>query len=401
MGFMSLKAENAERNRQEIAEGANVLRSRPLFFWFDLCGPCNLHCAHCGYRVYGRTSEQDVSDAVYNAVVTELLPSAYLCKLGGTNWGEMTLSGHFQRFLRDCLAHEVRIDFTTNGTRMHDEWFVDLLDVLDTIGFSMEGMEDEFEKVRGFKWRHFLKNVEKVCRGRADHNKDFRVEWRYCAHAGSIHQLPDMIRLARSVGVDTIQVMNFIPFVRSQEFNKLYYHRSLANRYFGEARRLAAELEFEVNIPPDFDEGSFESQLVEIGPVPLRPRVETTDIRLPLCYYPWQACSINELGHVKPDCVYWRTVGDLSKHPFTAVWNGRKYRKLRATVNGKPHPICLSCRMPRFDGDQNISAMQARPGLRELARDAMTIHRRCYEFSDRGTIDFAALQTRRPEVART
>ena len=87
------------------------------------------------------------------------------------DYGEMTLSKHFHRFLLDCKTYNVQINLTTNGTRMPDRWFDDLVDTLTVIGFSMEGMETEFEKIRGFKWRTFLRHVEKICQGRAARGK--------------------------------------------------------------------------------------------------------------------------------------------------------------------------------------------------------------------------------------
>jgi hypothetical protein len=77
----------------------------------------------------------------------------------------------------------------------------------------MEGIDEEFEKLRGFRWRHSLKNVEKVCQGKADRKEKFGIEWRYCAHADSIYQLPDMIRLAKTIGVHRIQITNLVPYV--------------------------------------------------------------------------------------------------------------------------------------------------------------------------------------------
>jgi len=215
--YEKLKSENAAINRDEIAAGARLLRSRPLFFWFDLCGPCNLKCLHCGYRVHGRTSEQDVSEAVYTAVVAELLPAAYVCHLGGTNWGEMTQSRHFQRFLRDCDRHHVAVNLTTNGTRVSDEWLGDLVAVLAVVGFSMEGIDEQFERMRGFKWVHFLRNIERVAQARAAAGKRFRIEWRYCAHADNIHQLPRMVRLAKDLGIDAIKVMELTPYQKAHE----------------------------------------------------------------------------------------------------------------------------------------------------------------------------------------
>jgi MoaA/NifB/PqqE/SkfB family radical SAM enzyme len=384
MDYMALKAQNKALNSAEILAGKRRLTSKPVAFSFEICGPCNLQCQHCGFQVFGRTSDQQVSERVYSEVISALMPTAYLCNLGGSNWGEMTLGKHFHRFLRDAQKFGVRISLTTNGTRMLDVWFDDLLDTLDVIGFSMEGIHDEFEKLRGFRWRHFLKNVAKVCQGRADRHKHFRVEWRYCAHAGSIHQLPDMIRLARDVGVDRIQVMNLVPYVPSQKYKSLFYHRSLANQYFAEGRRVAAALHFDINIPPDFDLGDFGKnpllQIQELSkdstPVPgpddgCQP-LSSDALTMVNCYRPWQSCVVDELGNVRPSSVYWRTMGNLQTSSFTSIWNGAKYRRLRATVNTRPDRICHSCRMPQFDSEENRAAMQLAPSVKQLLKDSTT-----------------------------
>jgi hypothetical protein len=110
------------------------------------------------------------------------------------------------------------------------------------------------------------------------------------------------------------------------------------------------------------------------------PLIQTTCEEMVNCYYPWQTCSINELGNVKPCCVYWRSMGNL-KRGFNAVWNGRGFRKLRGTTNSNPDGICYSCRKPRFDSEENKSASQLAPGMREIVRSLFTIRRRKLSFS--------------------
>lgn len=376
MDYMALKEQNKTLNSEEILSGKVYLRSRPVFFSFAICGPCNLECVHCGFRLFGRTSDQQVSEKVYSEIISEVMPTAYICHLGGSNWGEMTIAKNFHRFLLDAKKFGVRINLTTNGTRLIDEWFDDLLDTLSVIGFSMEGINDEFEKVRGFRWRHFLKNIEKVCQGRADRSKNFRVEWRYCAHAGSIHQLPDMIRLASSVGIDRIQVMNLVMYVPSQKYNALFYHRSLANQYFAESRRVAQELNFDIDIPPDFNAGEFPksrwSQGTRDGKTP--EPAPSGAVALVNCYRPWQTCVVNELGEVTPSDVYWRSMGNLQSTNFSSIWNGRKYQRLRASINRRPDSICCACRLPQFDSEENRAAMQLVPSLKQsLAASAKSL----------------------------
>jgi MoaA/NifB/PqqE/SkfB family radical SAM enzyme len=368
MRYAAAKRANLRLNNEEARLGLTRLRSRPLYFWFDIYGPCNLKCAHCTFQKTGRTSDEEVSEGVYQEVLRELMPTALVCNLGGTNYGEMTISRNFQRFLQDCRTFGVRVNLTTNGTRMNDAWLPDLLEVADVVGFSMEGLESQFEAMRGFPWRRFRDNIEKLVQGRRERAKTFRIEWRYCAHADSIHQLPDMIRLARHIGIDRIQVMPLVPFVAGQKFKSLGYHRSLANQYFRQARDVARELAFDIDIPADYDTGTFENQAIlrlQKKSEFAASRPEPPATRLVSCYRPWQACSINELGVVTPCGIYWRPMGRLSEQSFERVWNGRRYRAMRRSVNGRPHRICYDCRMPKFETESGLVASEMKPSLRE------------------------------------
>jgi MoaA/NifB/PqqE/SkfB family radical SAM enzyme len=378
--YMEQKKANRLLNNQEILERKSRLRSKPLRFWFDINGPCNLECTHCGFRAFGRTSDKEVSQEIYDVVLSELMPTAYTCNLGGTNWGEVTIAKRFHEFLQDCKEFEVKVSLTTNGARMSKDWVDDLADVLEVIGFSMEGMGEQFEKIRGFKWHFFVKNIERICQARSDKGRDFRVEWRYCTHADNVHQLPEMIRFAKSIGVDRIQVMNLVPYVPEQKYKNLFYHRMTANHFFDEARKVAEELDFDIEIPQDFATGTFEAGLVEIGKPARRPFVRKESVTMASCFLPWQACSINELGNVKPCCVYWKSMGNLENQTFDAVWNGRRYRNLRASVNTRPDHICYTCRLPRFDSEKSKSLNQLAPGLKDVFKQLTTIEQRSYQF---------------------
>lgn len=369
MDYSAIKDANKRLNFDEARRGVARIKSRPLFFWFDIYGPCNLKCAHCGFHKEGRTSEQEVSEAVYDEVIREIMPTAYQCNLGGTNWGEMTISKNFERFLLDCRKFNVTVNLTTNGTRMNDSWLPALVDVAEVVGFSMEGMNGEFEKMRGFPWRRFVGNIEKLVQAKRDAGKTFNIEWRYCAHSDSIHQLPDMIHLAKKIGIDWIQVMPLVPYVHDQKYKNLSYHRSLANQFFGLARDVARDLDFAINIPDDYGTGVFTSPLLKIkkkGEIEPVPPSMPAGLQMPNCYRPWQTCAINELGTVKPCCIYWRPMGTIGKGGFESVWNGRNYRQLRRSINAKPDSICYDCRVPSFEADGGRVAAELQPSTKQL-----------------------------------
>ena len=378
MDYSAVKEANKQLNFDEARRGVTRIQSRPLHFWFDIYGPCNLKCVHCGFHKEGRTSDQEVSESVYDEVIQEIMPTAYQCNLGGTNWGEMTISKNFERFLLDCRKFGVSVNLTTNGTRMNDSWLPALVDVADVVGFSMEGMNGEFEKMRGFPWRRFIDNIEKLVDAKRAAGKTFRIEWRYCAHSDSIHQLPDMIRFAKNVGIDRIQVMPLVPYVQAQKYKNLSFHRSLANQYFALAREVARDLDFSINIPHDYSTGDFTSPIIQIkkkGEVDPTSPPPPNGLQMPNCYRPWQTCAINELGSVKPCCIYWRPMGVISHGGFAAVWNGRNYRQLRRSINDKSDSICYDCRLPSFEADSGRVAAELRPRTQAVARPVRAVPR--------------------------
>jgi hypothetical protein len=59
-------------------------------------------------------------------------------------------------------------------------------------------------------------------------------------------------------------------------------------------------------------------------------------------------------------------VGTIASDGFEAVWNGRKYRQLRHSINSKPDSICYDCRLPSFDADGGRVAAELQPSAKQL-----------------------------------
>jgi MoaA/NifB/PqqE/SkfB family radical SAM enzyme len=185
-----------------------------------------------------------------------------------------------------------------------------------------------------------------------------------------------MIRFGKQLGIDRIQIMTLVPYVETQKYKNLHYHRTLANTYFAKARAIAKDLAMDVNLPDDFNTGDFKIPTVQIrrkadveavGSLSNSPgeRHALSALEMVNCFKPWQTCAINELGNVKPCCVYWRSMGNLREGGFETVWNGRKYRALRKSVNTHSDSICYSCRLPQFDAEHGRAAQELKAGMRE------------------------------------
>jgi hypothetical protein len=59
-------------------------------------------------------------------------------------------------------------------------------------------------------------------------------------------------------------------------------------------------------------------------------------------------------------------MGSLAEGDFDSVWNGRKYRALRRSVNTKPDSICHDCRMPSHEAEEGRVAGELRPSMKQL-----------------------------------
>jgi len=334
MDIDKIKKENKELNIKEIKENRLILKSRPTKFWFNLTGACNLQCAHCLSNVTGRKSTNEVDQIIYEKVIKDLLPYAENCLLGGTNYGEMLISKNISNFLEECKKNFVKVNLTTNGVTVKDDIIPKLVEVCNVIGFSMEGMEEEYEKIRHYKWENFISNVKRIISAKEKYGqKELRLEFRFAVHCENIKQLPKLIEFSKEIGINRIQVMLLRGDVKSQKFKTLYYHRSLANEYFEKAEEKAKELNFDISLPGKFSTGTFEKAKK------YKPEINTKP-----CYNPWNTVSIDELGNVTPCCAHYEIVGNLKEQPFYDIWNSELFQNLRKTVNTDPDECCFYCK---------------------------------------------------------
>ncbi len=58
--------------------------------------------------------------------------------------------------------------------------------------------------------------------------------------------------------------MPLVPYVASQKYKNLTYHRFLANEHFKLARSVAKELDMPVSIPGDYSSGDFAESALKI-----------------------------------------------------------------------------------------------------------------------------------------
>jgi radical SAM protein with 4Fe4S-binding SPASM domain len=332
------RARNLALRELELEAGAEELKSRPTRVWFALTGRCNLACLHCP-RIAGVEPDIDMELELFRQVRDQVLPYADEVDFGGNNLGEQIIHPAFASVLEEIRSVGCRILLTTNATKLD----ANLSEVLARAGvrlsISVEGVGKTYEQVRRASWDKLVASLRAYQEAMARHpDAKPALEFVMTVFAGNVHELPDLIRIAKELGADKVHVHHLLPKTKDQQLQSLFFHRSTANAAFAESQATATGLGIKIELPTQLDCGS----------IVLKKDFMTAEVQkkaLEPCYLPWTSANILENGDVLPCCVGGPLImGNLKKSSFDDIWNGPAYRRLRRTVNSKrPNPTCATC----------------------------------------------------------
>ena len=327
-------------SQHEEFEETPVLGSKPLSAWISLTGRCNLNCLHCPRRNLSPPPQnlEDISLEVFHKLEEEIFPSLKRCKVGGNNLGEQLLAKELDCFMDRMGKYPFERALVTNGLLLTKERIRKLLEMEWSIDLSVEGgTESTYRNIRGGNFEKFLSVVRECCQQKRSFQKT-KAKIRLCftTFYDNIGELTPLIEIGARLGVDEVLVAHLIPMIESQRSQSLVYHKGLANSIFEEGRRRAKELGISIQLPPPFPIKRMGEEESTEGTSTQWDRKE--------CYHPWTSVSINEKGDVMPCCISDEKMGNLMEASFEKIWNGKKYQKLRKTVNS-PNPVsfCRHC----------------------------------------------------------
>jgi radical SAM protein with 4Fe4S-binding SPASM domain len=355
---MHAHAGNAALNQQEARAGAAVLRSWPTRAWFSITGKCNLLCTHCprSFVDEKHLSSEEMEPAIFERVKAQIFPHLEVCRIGGNNFGEQLFSRNWNDYSADLRAFPFTPWIITNGQVLNATRIRELVAAGYVIDISIDGSsEAKYREIRGASLEKLAAHVRAIVqeRGRLEaegwQGRRCRIIFSFTAFAENIAELPGLVRLAADLGVDEVTVTHYMPTLEEQRFQSLFYHQSTANRIFDEARTLARQLDVDITLPPAYgSRGLGEVSCLKPQVKKRIPLIEdaapaTSDLPPP-CLHPWTSVSVNEKGQVYPCCQSNLLLGDLRQQSFDEIWNGRRYQRLRRTVNSaSPLLDCRRC----------------------------------------------------------
>ena len=324
----------------------------PSHLQLEITSACNLRCMMCLVRY--RPPVNKLAGAMplplFHRLVDEV-PGLRRLTLQGL--GEPLLSPYLPEMIRTAVGRGITVGFNTNATLLTGRRSRELVESrVDWLHVSLDGAHaGAYEAIRdGASFDAVLANLAGLVR--AKHEAASSTPWIrvvFVAMRDNVAELPDLVRLLASIGVDELHVQNL-----SHSFSDT----DPAGRYEG-IRDFTAGQALWTGADLDRAATSF------AGAAGLA-RTLGLDLRLPAlgpagdpgpeegrgCSWPWEATYITSTGVVQPCCMVMGddrvALGNLGEQSFPEIWAGPAYQDFRHRLSGDDPPaVCRGCSLYR------------------------------------------------------
>jgi len=302
---------------------------------------CNLRCPTCpnyaALTAVPPKSSAEFPFEKFTEIASQLFPTAL--EYHASVAGEPLLTSYFHEIPDALSQYGVRMNLTTNGMLLDSELSKSLMPILSELKISFDSPEKStFERLRpGSNFETILENVKQAVLAKHQYLKNKpqntsglpRITLQATLMRENIEQLPDLVRLARNLGVDRLKAYLFIAYRQSEIGKSLWFHQDLTDRSLAISTELANKLGLQVTFPRPFS---------------VKHEELSSDSKAS-CHFLWQEAWINQDGNVIPCCNLGAPVlGNVFHQDFLQIWNNAKYMKLRRDlITNKPAKCCQSC----------------------------------------------------------
>ena len=326
-----------------LAAAATPLDS-PVEAYFEVANRCNSKCATCPLTFSPQEQARQLSLEEFKALVAQL-PHLRRAVLQGI--GEPLLNPQLPAMIRHLADLGVYSVFNTNAALLTHRRQIDLVrSGLDELRVSLDSSTPEtYLKVRGIPaFERVVANVGEMVRTRgALESSTPRISIWMTGMRENLAELPDVVDLAASLGVDEVYVQRLVFWGEGLATSD----QSVFARAWAQSEGIIAEAERRAE----------RHGLSLRGADALSPRASLLE-RAPAAE-PWRACSrplrlayITAHGTALPCCIAPFTdapfdsirLGNYLQDGVAAVWHGAAYQRFREQLySSDPPASCRNC----------------------------------------------------------
>ncbi len=355
----------------------------PIKLLLSLVGRCNLRCFHClgtsDELVKASQDPRSASRELVDFVVDRVMPDVRAIRLGGIGLTEQLTSRSFDYFMERITPLATRLgsfELITNLSLMTADRADLLAASLTDVQVSLEGIGDNFTRLRGFPWSRLVKHLQMLREARLRNPVSrIKITLLMCAMSD---MLDDLLRfdVFTELGVDSVILRELNPLAEHHEPHVLSREPERARAFVREFRRRAdeAKIEATITIADRYDSAPPATQGLAIVGQPDRPRRPEPRS----CTLPFEVLSVIHTGQFGVCCYITDLAappGRLSDLSIMEVWNSPRFVALRRAVNSPaPPPTCLACEVKvghLSEPDRAELRVRSEVGAIKAERDAL------------------------------
>ena len=290
---------------------------------------CNFKCTHCQVTYWDKKPAYVDRDIFVR--VLKQIPSLMKVKLQGM--GEPLLNKQLIPMLQAGEERGVRMHFHTNGSIGDPVKAHQLAQLNRThITYSIDGATAEtFAQMRpGSRFNQIVENIRMLIGERRPNSHLLVSAWTVVTQK-NVHELPQIIQLAKSLGLDYIAIQ---PYLTSWGKEKMESHTN------------------DIQVTTGSD--TFATQLATAkatataAGIDLIVNESSRFCRDKPCAWAWKSAFIAANGDVVPCCVVADSdvvkMGNVFEQDFKEIWNSTAYQQLREQITNHDLPeYCKGC----------------------------------------------------------
>lgn len=319
---------NSEMNRHDFAAGNARVSAFPRRIVFELTNRCNFRCIMCG-REAADFREYDLPPAAVERF-EPFLPYVEEVTLHG--WGEGTLHRNFAEIVAFLNRFPgLRKYFVTNGSTLDRIRDVIFEHHVDLVALSLDGATAAInDSIRvGGSFDRQIASVRALLEERRRRGCDYPyVNFVLTVMRRNLHELPDMVDLAASLGVPEVKSVYLTIFTPELVSESLLDCQAEIRPVFAEARRRASRLGIKLKLPEIQGEG------------------ESGTARHKKCPLPWRDLYVGSDGNIRPCQSSAQKFGNVYDwEAFDDIWNSLAMQDFRRRVNSEEEmpSSCFGC----------------------------------------------------------
>lgn len=305
--------------------------------YIELTDRCNLNCKMC-YRGSWLDKARDMDKGIFDKLVEDLkkVQNLKTVVLGGI--GEPMYCKYFEEALH--ALKDYNIEITTNGTLINQNNIDILIDLVDTLTISIDGLCEKFYDIRGTSLENIIESLEMLNQKKKEKkSKTPNIQIQFVGSKDNIDEVYGVIKLAGKLKASKFIFSNVIP--QSEHYkDKILYKDKGENPDMNILKRNLRTESFRYGMRLLMGNGELKTDR-GCDFIDKVSTLITADGNVSPCYR--FAHSYKEYVFGREKNVKAHYFGNLKTQSLLDIWNSEEYKRFKYRVHTGNYPSCMDC----------------------------------------------------------